>query len=213
MIFAKYPTPGKVKTRLGGQIGYRLAADLYHLFIEQTLELARRAAPDTIYLAYEPEERLDDFKKLIHDGLSYFAQHGKDLGQRMLNAFNYVLNQSSYKVIILGSDSPTLPVQIVKDAFKRLHASDLVLGPAEDGGYYLIGVKKVHKDIFKNIQWSSSSVLQKTIERASDVGLTCSILPEWYDVDELKNLERAAQDDPSGKIKTYLEKHPQILKA
>lgn len=213
MIFVKYPAPGKVKTRLGAEIGNRLATDLYHLFIELTLDLGRRAAPDAIYIAYEPEERWNDFKRLIPSGFDCFPQHGKDLGQRMLNAFEHVLTQSPNKVIILGSDSPTLPVHIVKDAFKRLDASDLVLGPAEDGGYYLIGLKKVCTGIFENIQWSSASVLQNTVERASNMGITYSLLTEWYDVDELEDLKRAVNDDSSGKIKAYLQKHTQILTA
>ncbi|MFQ5823728.1 MAG: TIGR04282 family arsenosugar biosynthesis glycosyltransferase [bacterium] len=211
VIFVKYPAPGKVKTRLGVQVGHRLAADLYQLFISQTFELAQNAAPDNIYVAYEPEKQLDELKKLIPLEFDYFPQHGKDLGKRMLNAFNYVLKQGSHKVIIMGSDSPTLPVQIVKDAFKRLDASDLVLGPAEDGGYYLIGIKKIHQDILENVQWSSSSVLQKTLEIALDLGLTYTLLPEWYDIDELENLQRAVNDDASGKIKTYLHQHTQIL--
>jgi rSAM/selenodomain-associated transferase 1 len=213
VIFVKYPAPGKVKTRLGAQIGYRLAADLYHLFIDQTLEIARRAEADNIYIAYEPKERSDDFEKLVPDGFNCFPQHGQDLGQRMLNAFEYVLNQNSNKVIILGSDSPTLPVHIVKDAFTRLAAFDLVLGPAEDGGYYLIGVKRPYQGIFDNIEWSSPSVLQNTLERASELGIHYSLLPQWYDVDTLADLRRAVQDDSSKKIKSYLQKHPEILSA
>ncbi len=213
VIFVKYPTPGLVKTRLGAQVGHRLAADLYRLFINQTFGLAQKVAPDAIYVAYEPEERRDDFRKLLPREFRHFPQAGRDLGQRMLNAFNYVLSQGNHKVLILGSDSPTLPVHIVKEAFGLLDASDLVLGPAEDGGYYLIGLKQVYREIFENIKWSSPEVLRNTLDRATHRGISYTLLPQWYDIDELKDLKRAANDDPNGEIKTYLLKHTEILKA
>ncbi|MFQ5753895.1 MAG: TIGR04282 family arsenosugar biosynthesis glycosyltransferase, partial [bacterium] len=162
VIFVKYPTPGKVKTRLGAQVGNVLAANLYRLFMEQTFTLVKKAAVSHVFVAYEPAELLDEFNKIIPPAFHHFPQIGENLGQRLIHAFEQVFSQHSDKVIILGSDSPTLPIEIVGKAFNRLKSFDLVLGPAEDGGYYLIGLKQPNKQLFENIQWSSTSVLQAT---------------------------------------------------
>ena len=210
IIFAKYPTPGKVKTRLGAKVGNQVAAELYRLFLGLTFELVQKGFTENIFVACEPEERLDDFILLFPNKFNYFPQKCQDLGQRILHSIRYVLNRGANKIIIIGSDSPTLPSHIIGHAFNCLNAYDLVLGPAEDGGYYLIGLTKAHEELFVNMQWSSSSVLQTTMNCAFELGLTVSLLPEWYDVDELHNLERAAKDDFTGKIKTYLQKNTKI---
>ncbi|MFQ5707184.1 MAG: TIGR04282 family arsenosugar biosynthesis glycosyltransferase [bacterium] len=203
----KYPASGKVKTRLGAEIGDAGAAKVYQLFIELTLNTVQKAGCHRAYVAYEPEERYEDFRKLVGPGFELFPQQGGDLGERMWNAIAHVSRMGSPKIIVYGSDSPTLPAQFIEEAIDGLETCDLVLGPANDGGYYLVGVKKAVKEIFEGIPWSSSSVLQSTLERARDASLSVHLLPEWYDVDQLDALKQAARDDATGLLRNFLEEN------
>ena len=205
VIFIKYPVAGAVKTRLGAQVGHDLAADLYRIFIEQTFELSRNSSAELVYVAYDPKVEFEKYHPLLPADFFHFPQNGDNLGHRMFNAFNLVFSQGARRVIILGSDSPTLPVKYLDDTFKSLNAVDLVLGPAEDGGYYLIGLKQLHKALFENIEWSSTAVLKSTLAQARSLSISHSLLPNLYDVDELETLKRAVKDDASGKIKACLQ--------
>lgn len=210
VIFAKYPTPGSVKTRLGNVIGYSLAAELYRIFLNLTFEIGKESAAKKVSVTYEPPEKADAFMKIIPPQFERFSQCDGNLGQKLFHASETAFRDNACKLIMLGSDSPTLPVKFIDEAFKRLGHFDLVLGPAEDGGYYLIGMKQTHNALFENIEWSKNSVLQSTVERAKALGLNYYLLPKWYDVDDLGTLLRAAEDDHSGKIKSYLRNHSQI---
>lgn len=211
VIFIKYPAPGKVKTRLGAKIGYGLAAELYKIFMEQTFELAQSISCENMMVAFEPKERKKEIREMVPQEFQLFAQEGADLGQRLIQAFRTAFSHGMKRVIILGSDSPTLPGKFVSDAINYLRNEDLVLGPSEDGGYYLIALKQPHESLFENIEWSSDSVLQSTIKMANQLGLKFTLLPQWYDVDDLATLIRAAKDDESGRIEFLLEKHPKVL--
>ena len=211
ILFLKYPEPGKVKTRLGAELGFELAAKLYELFIKQTFELAQNCSARQIFVAYEPLDRKDEFAEFVPKKFAIFPQEGKNLGERMLNAFQDAFARGYKNVAILGSDSPTLPLENIDDAFEKLSKSDLVLGPAEDGGYYLIGLNKAHCGLFENIEWSSDSVLQLTIESAKKLQLSYELLPSWYDVDNKETLIRAVKDEKNGMIKSLIEQHSKIV--
>ncbi|NIV92322.1 DUF2064 domain-containing protein [candidate division KSB1 bacterium] len=212
IVFVKYPEPGKVKTRLGADVGSKLAAELYRLFLRQTFELLRQSVADRVYVAYEPEELGHEFTNIIPEEFERFPQTGDDLGERLHNAFGYVFEQSGHKkAIAVGSDSPTLPRVYLDQAVSDLDYFDLVLGPAEDGGYYLIGLKEPCEDLFQDVHWSSSSVLKTTVAQASQIELAYHLLPPWYDVDDLQTLKRAARDDSSGRIAALLEERSDIL--
>jgi len=211
ILFIKYPQAGKVKTRLGVEVGFELAAELYRLFIHQTFELVQNCSAQKVFVAFEPANREAEFHKFIPKKFSVFPQEGKNLGERMLNAFQYVFARGYKNVAILGSDSPTLPLKNIDEAFEKLSKSDLVLGPAEDGGYYLIGLTQAHPDLFDNIEWSSISVMQATIERAEKLQLQYKLLSVWYDIDTKESLMRAATEEKNGMIKSLLEKHPESL--
>jgi len=211
ILFLKYPEPGKVKTRLGAELGFELAAKLYKLFIKQTFDLAQNCSARQIFVAYEPLDRKDEFAEFVPEKFTIFPQEGKNLGERMLNAFKDAFARGYKNVAILGSDSPTLPLENIDDAFEKLSKSDLVLGPAEDGGYYLIGLNKAHCGLFENIEWSSNSVLQLTIESAKKLQLSYELLPIWYDVDNKETLIRAAKDEKNGMIKSLIEQHSEIV--
>ncbi len=205
ILFLKYPEPGKVKTRLGSELGFDRAAEFYKLFIKQTFDLAQNCSAKQIFVAFEPIDRKVEIAEFIPKKFTIFPQEGKNLGERMLNAFKYVFAKGYKDAVILGSDSPTLPLENIDAAFEKLSKADLVLGPAEDGGYYLIGLNQVHAGLFENIKWSSSSVMQTTIERGKSLQLQYELLSAWYDVDDKETLIRAASDDQTGMIKSLLE--------
>lgn len=211
VIFVKYPIPGKVKTRLGRQIGLQKAADLYSIFVSLTIKLAEFCKIDKIFITFEPAKRKKEFIKWL-PAMHLFPQRGENLGERLIHAIKTVFEEGFTKTVILGSDSPTLPFNYVKEAFDLLNTHDLVIGPARDGGYYLIGLNKPQPSLFKNIHWSTSRVLHQTLEKAKQLHLKYYLLPEWYDVDTKEDLLRATRDDSSGEIKDYLQKHcPEVL--
>ncbi|MCG8608135.1 TIGR04282 family arsenosugar biosynthesis glycosyltransferase [bacterium] len=205
VVFAKFPESGKVKTRLGKQIGNDAAASLYKLFMAQTFQITAQLDA-TCFVTVEPAYKAEQFANYVPRDCYIFPQKGQDLGRRLLHAFDFVFSQKSTKVIALGTDSPTLPAEYVTEAFQRLDYTDVVIGPAEDGGYYLIGINQPQKALFEGIKWSSDLVLKTTIERAQKIGLSYSLLPIWYDVDELDSLRRAAADDATGGIHSHLDK-------
>ena len=204
VIFMKYPCPGQVKTRLGLKIGNKNVAELYKIFVALTFDLVKNFENTEIYIAYSPKDRRAEILDMLPKSFKHFPQEGEDLGQRMLAAFETCFRLGTKKVIILGSDSPTLPLKFIEEAITQLEDNDLVLGPCEDGGYYLIGLKKIYAGLFKNVQWSSSTVLVTTIQRACEMKIKYSLLPVWYDVDDIKFLLRSAEDDKSNRIKKFI---------
>lgn len=210
IIFLKYPTPGRVKTRLGAEIGHDLAAELYRKFIRLTVRLVRESGAERVYAAYDPAHPVQAYRRIVSGEVIWFPQRGEDLGQRMYNATEYALTEGADRVVIVGTDSPTLPARRVGEALRRLSQSDLVLGPAEDGGYYLIGLRRPIKTIFENVAWSSSSVLEATLARARAVGVRYELLSPWYDVDEVADLKRAVSDDATGALQTFVNQRPAL---
>ncbi len=208
IIFAKYPRAGKVKTRLGATIGLQLSADFYSIFLRQTLAFASGHDSHKVFVAYEPPDKEQEFAAMLPPGCAMFPQTGTDLGQRLANAFETAFTAGADRVLALGSDSPTLPPASIEQGFSRLNDSDLVIGPAEDGGYYLIGSKTFCPELFRGIEWSSQSVLESTLAIAAKMNLTAALLESWYDVDDVETLRWAARDDVSGQIAALLPQLP-----
>ncbi len=121
---------------------------------------------------------------------SLYAQKGNNLGERMYNAVQWLFDNGYQKVSLIGTDSPDLPLAFIKDAFQKLDSYKLVIGPSEDGGYYLIGMKNPFDMLFKNIEWGSDKVLKDTVSKAHSAGISYFLLPEWYDIDDLRSLSR-----------------------
>ena len=141
IMFAKYPEKGKVKSRLSRYWDEDVVARLYFCFIEDLL--ARLSTGDYLFrIAYHPGEKKSDFVRLFGDTFSYIPQIGEDLGERMHNVFCHCFSEGFRSVVIIGSDSPDLPFRIVRDAFQALDTHGAVIGPAFDGGYYLIGFSR-----------------------------------------------------------------------
>lgn len=191
LIFAKYPEPDKVKTRLAATIGAEFAAELYQEFIRQTLAVALQSRIAARFVTFTPTEKELALKKKFPGAWQWFAQENSpDLGVRIQRAIEHVQRQGYSPVITIGTDSPSLPVEYVDRAVTALLQNDLVLGPAEDGGYYLIGLKSARPELFTGIDWSTERVLSQTLQRAQQLKLSVHQLPVWYDVDDIATLRQ-----------------------
>ena len=188
-IFAKYWEPGKVKTRLAATLGNEPASQIYRLFVSTLVSRFRHCA-DIRELCFTPQEQADAFALLAGAAWTIKAQSRGDLGSRMASFFEDSFRAGADRVVLIGSDSPTLPVEYVESAFRLLRESDVVLGPTEDGGYYLVGASRNAVGIFQNIEWSTSRVWEQTVARLHELQLSYQSLPQWYDVDELADLVR-----------------------
>jgi rSAM/selenodomain-associated transferase 1 len=150
-----------------------------------TLELARRAPAEVTVAAADPEH-LDSLRALVDEACleaALIVQRGADLGERMLNVLREVLGAGHSCGVVIGSDSPSLPLERVREALELSPQRDLVLGPCFDGGYYLIGTHAVRPEFFRGVAWSSETTLLDTIERAREAGASIALLEPWYDVD------------------------------
>lgn len=186
----KVPIAGKVKTRLAPPLSKKDAARLYECFIQDTFSRISVLKGIDIIAAYTPNGMAAKVKKIAPPDITIIPQKGKDLGERLQNIFSQLFSIGYKMVAIIGTDSPDLPVEYIKKSFSMLKGTtELVLGPAEDGGYYLIAMSTECKEIFENIPWSTNIVFKKTIEKAERVGLKAAILPKWYDVDDIDSLK------------------------
>jgi hypothetical protein len=183
-VFAKQPIPGQVKTRLAGETSPEWAASVAEAFLRDTL--ARLAGiPARHVLAYAPANAGAYFAPLAGETFSLIPQAPGDLGQRMAAFFQAQQAAGARAAVLVGTDSPTLPLEWIARAFADLHGrADIVLGPATDGGYYLIGIGRRLPPIFEGVRWSSSHVLAETMARLPG-DWRLELLPPWYDVDTL----------------------------
>ena len=187
IVFAKEPETGRVKTRLKKHLNAKSRSDLYKAFLKDTLDIARKVYCKEKVIFYQAKQKPLYLKRTGKD-FAFYKQNGKDLGERMHNAFTYAKCRSANKIVIIGSDSPNLPVKFIKIAFCRLNEYDIVIGPSSDGGYYLIGLKEPEAALFKGVKWSTSDVLDNTLKQAKNLGRSVSLLDEWHDVDDLQGL-------------------------
>ena len=189
-IFAKFPQAGKVKSRLGKTIGYQESADLYHCFIKDIITRCSNVA-DKRTLCYSPDT-IDSstwFKKLAGDDYDLWLQPEVDLGSRMISFVQVEFDQQADKVVIIGTDSPSLPLHFIEEAFLKLNQADVVIGPATDGGFYLIGFSNSELPDLFTVNWSSSTVLEETVEIISQKKLSLDLLSPWYDIDSVDDLQ------------------------
>ena len=189
LVVAKRPTPGQTKTRLTPPLTPEQAAQLYESFLRDTLDLIRRAPGVRPILAYLPEDEEDYFHALAPD-FELLPQTGGDLGARLDNALSYCLNDGFQQAVIMDSDSPTLPAEYLAQAFTALDTADTVLGPCDDGGYYLIGLKRPTPRLLREVKMSTPTVTRDTLALAAQEKLSVAQLPLWYDVDTVAELER-----------------------
>ena len=190
-VFAKAPLSGRVKTRLRTCMSSAQAAELHAAFVTDIWRRLTVLSGVNRYLycdqAWEPFEELA--------GPEHFAvQHGVDLGARMLNCMKELSVRRHDRILLLGSDSPTLPIAHIEQAFAALDCTDTVLGPTDDGGYYAVGCRRPETRMFADVTWSSKDTLRETEAVFRACELTVSLLPEWYDVDTEFELARLASE-------------------
>jgi rSAM/selenodomain-associated transferase 1 len=183
-IFAKEPIPGQVKTRLAEQTSPAWAARVGAAFLFDAVE-RWSGFPARRVLAFAPSTADAYFSQVVQGRFELLPQGAGDLGDRMGRFFEIQLRNGAEAIVLIGTDSPTLPLDLVERAFEELGRTDVVLGPATDGGYYLVGCARRLPPIFEDIRWSNEHVLKETIARLRDPAWRVSVLPPWYDVDTL----------------------------
>src|SRR5262249_15135226 len=196
---AKAPREGEVKTRLLGAISPEEARRLYVAFLSDTFALMEEVVEErenlTVALCYTPEGEEEAFEEVEREGSLMILQRGENLGERLTACFADLFALGFESVVVIGADSPTLPGEYVFDAFECFEADDdVVVGPTEDGGYYLVGMRKLHERIFEDIPWGGARALDATMARAREAGLNLVLLPEWRDVDTPEDFERLKRE-------------------
>jgi glycosyltransferase A (GT-A) superfamily protein (DUF2064 family) len=214
VIMAKQPAVGRTKTRLSPPLTPAEAAALYEAMLRDTIQLGARLEGVRLAIAVTPPEAVSTFRRIGPPGVILLPVAGVDIGDCLSQVLGRLLAAGHPQAIALNSDGPTLPESRLRQAFAWLDAdnadagrrrpgsgrqhpadnkhpsADVVLGPSEDGGYYLIGLKQACPELFRDIEWSSERVTAQTLARAQAMGLSVALLPPWYDVDTSADLAR-----------------------
>jgi rSAM/selenodomain-associated transferase 1 len=190
VVVAKAPVPGEVKTRLLPHFSPAEAADLFRCFLQDRIKEMGQLKGIDLAVAFTPAEARETFARITSNGFKLFAQKGENLGQRLNNVFIENLATGYDAVSIIDSDTPDLPGAIVEQSFRILMSGevDAVYGPCDDGGYYLVGMRRPHPELFEDIPWSTKAVLNITLERAAMLGIKTKLLPGWNDLDTFEDL-------------------------
>ncbi|UFS72467.1 TIGR04282 family arsenosugar biosynthesis glycosyltransferase [Geomonas sp. RF6] len=206
-VFAKAPVPGAVKTRLSPQLTSSESAELYRCMLLDTVQRVSLLPWDP-FIFYEGERA---FFEGACPGIPLLPQVEAGLGERMAAAVESTLALGYGASMVIGTDVPDLPLSYLEEGVRLLKSgADVVFGPAADGGYYLVGLKRVERAIFQGIRWSTSSVLAESLKRAESAALKAGLLPLWYDVDSYEDLLRPGLLDIHNKApltRTFLTQH------
>ncbi|MBU1196716.1 MAG: TIGR04282 family arsenosugar biosynthesis glycosyltransferase [Proteobacteria bacterium] len=197
IVFLKFPEKGKVKTRLSRDLNKDFVFELYKAFVSDLVEKLR-SVRNTFFFVWPLMEKTDEEKKVLENLIGrevyFYCQQGDHLGDRMANAFNTVFDQGCEQAVLIGTDIPEINADLIFNAFDMLEKNAAVIGPATDGGYYLIGFRKsgFSKSVFDGIEWSTQQVLSRTIAGMNQQGITCGFLPKLDDIDTLEDLKALA---------------------
>ena len=206
IVFVKYPNPGKVKTRLAEGTSKDFASRVYKFCAERIFREISSLKNFNKYIFYSEEKDKEKIIGWANNKFFYFPQQGNDLGKRMLNAFELVFNQQNQKTVIIGTDIPDLSEEIILDAIDSLDENDIVIGPSFDGGYYLLGMKKVYVDLFSNIDWSMDSVFKSTMQKIQSLSLSVKKLETLRDIDTKNELDKWLMRTSDEKLKRKISK-------
>jgi rSAM/selenodomain-associated transferase 1 len=191
-IMAKASQPGEVKTRLCPPLSHRQAAELYQCFLLDKVAQVNALPRVSPVISYTPTGSRAWFEALTPPHFRLIPQRGDDLGARLLFTFEQLFDQGYAHVIVIDSDTPTLPMAHLEEGLRLIADwdNDVVLGPTEDGGYYLIGLRQAHHELFEQMPWSTSEVFLETMKRSARQGLRVACTAFWYDVDTPADLAR-----------------------
>lgn len=218
IVVAKQPLAGQVKTRLAATDGAAFATELYRCALEDTLELAASfcAQNEIPYVIsyFPPEQASRQFFRRLAPQAVLLPQHGATFGDRLRNALHEASRRGAERLVMIGSDSPSLPHALLRSAFLRLDEpeTDVVLGRVADGGYYLIGMREPHPVLFERITWSTASVADETRARAAEKNLRVVEIEPWYDLDTAADLRtlledvRRDEDDRAPRTSSFLKR-------
>lgn len=200
LFFVKDPVEGAVKSRLAAELGEKITLEIYRNFILDMLATLDRCDADCLICVY-PGYALNKIKQWLGIKYQYLPQEGENLGARMKNSFINAFGMRYAQAILLGSDIPDLPLDIINRALQIRGTNDVTIGPARDGGYYLIGFQKETfiPEVFDHMHWSGTTVLRDTLHRVIQSGLRVHLLPAWSDVDTLEDLLALLHRNSSGR--------------
>jgi len=211
VVMARVPSDSRGKSRLIRDLGGD-HVELRRALLQDTLDAVRGVPDVNLFVAFEPSDSIAEMRELVGDGARLIPQHGETLGDRMRNAFADVFAAGYSPVVLIGSDLPSLPSSHLTQAFDRLRDGlDAVIGPAVDGGYYLIGLCRPCPALFASMAWSTPDVLATTMSAAQRCGLTVSLLFPWHDVDTVDDLRRVLRDAQGAtRIRAWMAAHGEI---
>ena len=187
ILFLKYPERGKIKTRLAADLADDVVYELYECFLADIAATTRQVRAQTIIVYLGPNQAtFGDFPDVL-----CLRQRGDDIGERMFFALKDTFLHGFERCVLIGSDSPDLPADIIHSALDHLNSTDVVLGPSTDGGYYLIGCNKTAlcRSLFAGISWSTANVFPETQSRIKEAGLKAALLDQWPDIDDMDDLK------------------------
>jgi len=194
IIIAKEPQVGSTKTRLSPPLELSQAAALFEALLEDTIDLAASLEGIDLAVAVTPPESTGYFERKTPEGTLLIPVTCADIGDCLKQVFEELFERGYPKVLAFNSDGPSLPTEYIHRAVELLEAQDVVFGPSDDGGYYLVGLKKLYTEIFNDIHWSTPRVMEQSLAKAEAANLRVALLPEWYDVDTAEDLERLLRD-------------------
>jgi uncharacterized protein len=193
-IMAKEPVAGRAKTRLSPALSLPDAARLSRALLEDTIALVSSVRGPRLALAISPPAAVETWGSALPGGALLLPVQGPDIGACLLDATGRLFAAGFTRVLALNSDSPTLPSACLESALVLLGSTDVVLGPSDDGGYYLVGLRRPCPGLFCDISWSSARVRDQTLARAQALGCSTALLQTWYDVDTPADLDRLVRD-------------------
>jgi rSAM/selenodomain-associated transferase 1 len=218
IVMCKAPAAGTVKTRLAPFLSAEEAADLAGCFAVDAMKKAQNICENAI-VAFAGEKEM--LEAILPENLIWVRQKGADLGERMDNALRFAFDQNFSPLVVVGTDSPTLPSEYIKIAIKILQEklTDAVIGETEDGGFYLLGLNQPNQQIFQNVRWSSPETFLQTVRNIKQLNLHLTTLTIWYDVDTPEDLRRlkteiennARAQALAAATASWLERHNQIF--
>ncbi len=199
LFFVKDPVRGRVKSRLAAELDDAIVLELYKNFVLDMLSTLTTDAAQCLICVY-PQSMMGNMREWLGAGYDYLPQEGNDLGERMKNSFIKAFSMGYERAILIGSDIPDLPRFLVTDAFRALETNDGTVGPARDGGYYLIGFRRdtCVRAVFDKIRWGGKTVLRSTLDRLQKSACSVHLLPPWSDVDTLSDVMALLQRNTSG---------------
>ena len=199
ILFAIIPSMGKTKNKLMPFLSFEESVSLYGCFVKDVYEKAKSSGAD-VYVFFTPRDKREVFKNLLGEDAVLLPQHGEDLGQKMKNAIGAVLRLGYDKVVLMGTDIPHIHTETIKNAFDNLEHRDIVIHPALDGGYYLIGMKQEYESIWNLKRYGTNTVMYDALQHMKAENLSISVGQMYYDIDCKDDLKQLWNDIRRGAV-------------